>query len=476
MTGAYSPATADDNMLTLLKFSRWVVEKTAAIALIVALGLAATGLWLFLRDNVDFDQWRADTVRALTGERGRFAAALEDVHKKMDRIAAEITAEQEKGKATDKVIAQLRELESTWDRLVGNREQQKSNAEQRAKMSRLRADVTTRVAALQQEFTRTTWERDGLEVALGKVDVRLREADANRSKLMHYLERAWWRARWWVGVTVALYFLGPTAGKVILFFWVAPLIARGRPVRLAGGEGVEPEVSANGSAAEVALEPAERLFVKERFLQASDEGLGKKTRFLLDWRMPFTCLGSGLVELVEMTNSRADGVQKVTLSNSADAHSELAIITLREGASLVLRPSFLAAVTVGVGRRLAVRRHWQFFRWQAWITLQFRFLEFQGPGRLIVAASRGVRVERLEGNARRTNQDATMGFTPGLEYRPTRAETWWGYWRGMNPLFDDRFAGRGLFLCQQVAAPGEAAAGRKIWSSVWGGVTRVFGL
>jgi len=78
--------------------------------------------------------------------------------------------------------------------------------------------------------------------------------------------------------------------------------------------------------------------------------------------------------------------------------------------------------------------------------------------------------------ARRANQDATIGFTPNLEYRPARAETFWSYYRGMNPLFDDLFAGQGLFLCQQIAAEGDAKSARRFWSNVWGGALKVFGL
>ena len=78
--------------------------------------------------------------------------------------------------------------------------------------------------------------------------------------------------------------------------------------------------------------------------------------------------------------------------------------------------------------------------------------------------------------ARRTNQDATIGFTPNLEYRPVRAETFWSYYRGMNPLFDDLFAGRGLFVSQETATEGAAAKAGRFWAGVWNGVLKVFGL
>jgi hypothetical protein len=223
--------------------------------------------------------------------------------------------------------------------------------------------------------------------------------------------------------------------------------------------------------------------VKEQFLQASDEGLEKATRHLLDWRVPFTCLATGLVGLVEMKNAatEAKAARRLTLSNQSDPLCELAIITLVEGSSLILRPSFLAGVVTASDARLRIRRRWQLFRCQSWVTLQFRFFEFTGPCRLIVAGKRGVRVEDLSTRdtedvpARRTNQDATMGFTPNLDYRPARAETFWSYYRGMNPLFDDLFAGRGMFLCQQVSTA-ETEDTRNFWGGVWGGAMKVFGM
>ena len=493
MTGSYSAQTRRDNMFIVLgRFLRWVFEKFAAAALIVGLGLAACGLWLFLKDNVDFDQWRQDVVRSINGERTKTKSALDDVHKRMDRISAEITAEQDRGKQTDKVLDQLKDLESTWDRFVGNPAQQKSNAEQIERMTALRMTVTAKVVALQQEFTRTTWERDGLEIALGKLDVQLKEAEEKQSRLLHYLDRAWnvrvGRAplrlpvKWWVGLFLGFYFLGPTAGKISMYFFVAPTIARGRPVRLEASLPVLPEVGESKVAAEISLEAGERLWVKEKFLQSSDEGLAKKTRYLLDWRIPLTCVATGLIELVELRCKKESGEQRLTLSNQGDPHSELAVVTLAEGAALVLRPRFLAGVVVAENARLKIRRRWQLFRWQSWVTLQFRFFEFTGPCRLVIAGSRGVRVEDLRARkdgsvaARRTNQDATMGFTPNLDYRPARAETFWSYYRGMNPLFDDLFVGQGFFLCQQVSTAGDTAKARRFWSGVWGGVMKIFGL
>ena len=474
-------------MGVLIKLTRWLFQKAATAGLILVLGLAASGLWLFLRDNVDFDEWRHDVIRTLTGERTKIQSALGDVHQRLDRLTAGIATEQDRIQQADRVIAQLKELDSTWDRLTGDA-QQKANSERREKMEKLRADSAAQVAAMQTEYTRTTWERDGLEIALGKLEVQLRTAEAKQSKVMHYIEKVWnyqlgrLKVKWWVILALGLYFFGPTVGKLAMYHVLAPIIVRGRPVRLAGEMTELPQIGISHVSADVTLQPGERLMIREKFLQASDEGLAKKTRFVLDWRIPFTCLATGLIELVEMRNHRPAGEYRCTLSNQSDAHSELAVVTLPPGSAMVIRPSFLAGVIRTKDQPLVIRRRWQLFRWQAWVTLQFRFFEFVGPCQLVIAGNRGVRAEWLisrVGNlnpARRTNQDATIGFTSNLDYKPVRAETFWGYYRGMNPLFDDLFSGPGVFLCQQVSAKGDASNARRFWSSAWSGVLKVFGL
>ena len=439
-------------MVSLLKFLRWLFQKVSAVVLIGVLALASYGVWMFLKDNVDFDLQRNEIVRALNGERERIHAAVDDVDERLGLLATQMATEGELVAKTDKIIAKLESLESTWDRLIGNPEQQVANQAQKEKMIGVRTEAEQRIAALQEKYDRTTWEREGL-----------------RSNSM-------------VGGAVALYLFAPTVGKSFLYYGIAPTIIRGRPVRLSDQCKVMPEITPSRVSLDIPLQTGERLWIKERFLQASDEGLQKKTRFLFDWRMPFTCLASGLTELVEMTPAEEATTQRVTLSNQANPHIELAVITLGEGSSLILRPSFLIGAIAAADQRVKIRRRWQLFRWQAWVTLQFRYFEFVGPCRLVVAGSRGVRAEVLmkgaaeKPQARRANQNSIIGFTPNLDYRPVRAETFWGYYRGMNPLFDDLFAGEGIFLCQQIPSDDEMGQIRKFWAGLWGGVLKVFGL
>ena len=242
-------------MGTLLTVLRWAVRKLAAASLIVVLGLSACGLWLFLQDNVSLETWRQEAARAIGGERTKARMALDDVTQRLSRTAAALVAEEARDKQAERVIARLKELESTWDRLVGNPEQQKANAEQMERMTALREQIQARRVQLQDEQVRATWERDGLELALGRIEVRWREMQAERSMVMHYFERTWnhpvgagnlrLAAKWWLLVALGMYLLGPTLWKTGLFYMVAPFIVRSRPVRLQPDAAVLPEVSAS---------------------------------------------------------------------------------------------------------------------------------------------------------------------------------------------------------------------------------------
>src|ERR1035437_3018949 len=137
-------------MGVLLKLFRWLFQKAATAGLILGLGLAACGLWLFLRDNVDFDEWRHDLLRSINGERAKVQSALGDVHQRMDRLTAEVATEQERIRQTDSIITQLKGLDSTWDKLTGDA-QQRANSERREELGKLRRESAAEAKAVQRQ-------------------------------------------------------------------------------------------------------------------------------------------------------------------------------------------------------------------------------------------------------------------------------------------------------------------------------------
>jgi uncharacterized protein (AIM24 family) len=93
----------------------------------------------------------------------------------------------------------------------------------------------------------------------------------------------------------------------------------------------------------------------------------------------------------------------------------------------------------------------------ALVTLQFRYLVFQGPVRLVVGGCRGVRQEPA-GSGRSIDQNQTVGFSANLDYAPRRSETFGAYLLGVNGLFNDSFAGGpGIYVYEEMPYSGRRA-------------------
>ncbi len=466
----------------LTRILSWCSHKLLLGALLAVVTLAGFGFWVYFRDVVDFDLRRLEIIQALTGETTKLRSALGDVEARMAVMRTEVAAQQDRSAQAARVSAELEHLSSGLNRLSTTAAQLRENEERLTRMRQMQAGAQARVIELQESLKRTQWEKDGLEIALGRMQVQLKSAEEHKSKVVHYVREAWARHGPYVLLVVGLYLLGPPLARILAYLVFAPFVSGRAPVRLGVESEALPEITTSRSSMDLTLGPGDTLWVKEKFLQASDEGLRKRTRAVLDWRMPLACLAAGLTELIEMRNMTTEVTYRATFSSQENPNTELVLVTVPTGASLVLRPSFLAGAIGLGGNKLRIRRHWRLFTMQSWVTGQFRYFEFVGPCRLLVSGSRGVRAETLTvaaGNplpARRTNQDATIGFTPGLAYRPVRAETFWAYFRGMNPLFDDLFEGEGLFLCQETSAKGPQEQVRKFWAGLWSSVLRMFGL
>jgi uncharacterized protein (AIM24 family) len=183
----------------------------------------------------------------------------------------------------------------------------------------------------------------------------------------------------------------------------------------------------------------------------------------LNWQIPFSSVASGMFAL---TSIRPEGAvpTRVVVSAQDDAFGEVGAIEIPEGAAMVIQPRALAGIVKPAGSSVAITRHWRLLSLHAWLTLQFRYLVFHGPCKVILKGCRGVRTEEPQTDqARLINQAATLGFSANLDYRTTRCETFVSYLRGQEDLFNDLFGGGpGRFVYEEIPVMGRRAgvAGR----------------
>lgn len=463
----------------LSRLLAWLAQKAVTLLVIVVLGVAGSALWIFVREQQLRERDRSLRRAELVAELERQPDLRASAEARLQQWVTEIETERQRIDRAARLLQTLTELDTWWERWFGDAEQARRNRDRAESVKRLREEAKQQLATL--SGSRKEAGREVTRIAERETELRaeLRSLEAAQPEWVRYLVRGWEQARTGLAVAIALYLFGPTLWSLIAYFALAPLLGRARSLQLAERQTDGVRMESRGVSVDLSLWPGDCLQVRPRFLQANDEGLSRRTRLLLDWRHPVTSLASGLIELTSLRHVRAGTVAKVTLADARIAQQELCVVELSSGSSLVLRPSALVAAVVHGDQPVRLRARWLFTHLHAWVTLHFRAFEVAGPCRLVIAGTRGVRVESLSGSdgapvRRRVNRGATLGFSPSLAHGVIRAETFWAYYRGHHSLLDDVYSGSGTLLCEQAGRSG-AEPSEQRWGTIWNGVLRALG-
>jgi hypothetical protein len=197
----------------LSRLASWLIRKIGVATLLIVLGLGAYTFWLSARDPVDFGLRRLELLRGLTGEQKQLLAALGDLQQRLAGLETGLAAQRERLRTADRAMAALRADDTwwrtVWDKLFGDTDLVRTKEERLARLEQVKADATARVAELRSTIIRMTWERDGVEIDLARVNRNLAAVERDRLKTLHYLSLAWQRSRWYVIAALAAWFLAP---------------------------------------------------------------------------------------------------------------------------------------------------------------------------------------------------------------------------------------------------------------------------
>ena len=459
--------------------------------------LVIGGVAVFLFGKSKYDELpeeHKESVRKLTDIEEHQKHAEAEYKKLQVSIAADsewLNAQMKVAQAKrDKIVRIQKDLEGilgffTRQEYKRDLEEEKASLEE---FERKLQEVSKRIISQKEASEEARGRKEALDSELVELKEQVAEEqeeltwwDQKKESGLYWLRKAFEvSGKTLILVTLAILVL-PLLFKIILYYIVAPLMGMARPIRIDSDNYRRIGVSDTSVAKEISLKSGEFAIIKPQFHQASDDRLKKKTKFVFDWRYPFTSMACGLIEMTRVENTDEEN-RVLTLSSQEEAEVELAVLDIPDDGSVILRPRYLVGFCGREDRPPRIRTHWKLFSLHSWLTLQFRYFEFEGPGQLAVWALRGVRAEIMtkrdieQQNRKRTNQDATIGFTPTLKYHSIKAETFWSYFRGQNPLFDDIFTGEGTFLCQQISRGARGGIVRRFWEGLWNGITKIFGI
>lgn len=438
-----------------------LLRKLGMAVLISALALVTYALWLFVRDHANFEEHRSQLAVRVAEERTKVRVELSAVSQKTNVATAMLATQKQRALQVEKLLKTLHELDpGTMDRLVGDKEQRASHDAQLERTVVMQTETQTRIVELQREVVVGEQTRAELERKLNELEREEAQLKAENYAAMHYLRIGWKEGHALIYTVFFTYLFGWLVAAGCLYYGWAQLAAKGHAVQLRRTDVALPVIGESAVTVEHALWPGERLWVRRRFLESSDSILTRRQRLLPDWRRPISWLLCGSFGLVELRNERSDGERQVIFTNMDDPFAELAVVSVPEGGSFVVRAGFVKGLISDIGRRPVIHRHWRLWNWQSWVSGQFGYWEFYGPCRLVMSCVSTLSIDMLSSPdetkpvTRRAVLAAVVGFSPQLALHPMRTEGFWRYYQRQTPLFDLSLTGTGAFLKREVDCRG----------------------
>ncbi len=249
------------------------------------------------------------------------------------------------------------------------------------------------------------------------------------------------------------WWLAPVAIRALFYFVLAPHAARRPPIVICTQKERAPAPASSSHPSRrdgarisavsqtMSLAADHEMLIRPDYCQSQSAGVKMTTKLLFSWRRWLTSIAAHLWMLKRLqTTQSAD----IVVSSTADPLDEVAVLEIAAGEAVVLQPRGLVGIHYRTGQRPTIRSHWRLGTLHAWLTLQLRYLAFEGPATLIVKGCRGVRLEGAS-TGRTVSQDATLGFSANAIYSTVRADPFLPYLRGKQSLFHDKFSGQDAY-------------------------------
>ena len=415
--------------LYLIQIGKWLLGKSAVVIIATLVAIGVYALYLYIGDSYRVEKQRvAQLAEAQEAARAAYGQ-LESMHGSILEVTGELESAREKLAAANELVERLEGFLSKIEYLLSSAEEKRAIdrelSEAKSESARLEPlinELRKRRADLRVSGRASTLDVEALENRIAALGIEFFGSGPLRRCILDDHQSLSSNGS-------SPVFPGTCHFKVGGLLWDRPTVSTCCPIRFSEGSLPSPVIQDSGVSVTLGLKEGEKAWIKESYLQASDEQLDRRTRSI-NWQIPVTCLAAGLVELVEFASKENASNGSITASTQDKPDMELSLLEVPPKSSIILRPSHLVALIGSQEQPLAIRRRWSFSRAQAWMTLQFRYFEFLGPCRLVVSGVRGVRAEKIESVAnggRRANQDSTIGFTPDLNFAAVRAETFWAY-------------------------------------------------
>ncbi|MCC5022690.1 MAG: hypothetical protein J6386_07780 [Candidatus Synoicihabitans palmerolidicus] len=151
------------------RLGTWLLQKIGVAVLYRGVVLVGVGVWLYAKDQVDSETRRLEYQLELEASRDAREVGKNEALARVTDLQLAVGRQEARVAQATKIIENLQALESWWDRLWGNPDQQEANAQQIKRMEALRQDSTLMIEDLSEKLQTAVREAEDIEFRLTSI-------------------------------------------------------------------------------------------------------------------------------------------------------------------------------------------------------------------------------------------------------------------------------------------------------------------
>ena len=171
------------------------------------------------------------------------------------------------------------------------------------------------IESLRKKHARLRVDRTNLSDEVRSLEEKIASLESSSSEMVRYIDNSWNVIKVYLPIALTVVIAVPIVLKLIAFYLIAPIFHWVRPIKFSDKQLPVPMILDSGVSVSLKVKEGEQAWIKGSYLQASDESLARRTRFVLNWQIPITCFAAGLIELVEFASENASMNGAITASS-----------------------------------------------------------------------------------------------------------------------------------------------------------------
>ena len=216
----------------LLQLGTWLAKKLLLGLFIALVGLGCYALYLYVQENFQIQIERVELLETLKEEQASLVELAVTAETEVRLIRENLEASQQKAEMARRLIASLEEVQSFWNWLFSDAEEEKKIEERKVYAEGVREEQLATIEGFELRLNELGVSTELNLARLTEVEAGLAELEEGPPSFISYAEKAWEKIQIPLLAALFLFFFGSGLWSLFCYYGLASWLTHCRSIEL----------------------------------------------------------------------------------------------------------------------------------------------------------------------------------------------------------------------------------------------------